>query len=209
MLSCFPGCTNAVQAYHNYCPSYTLRINSRKMPFQKTGRLAAHLMPHRVHTDSAFTQCADGLWNCTEIALLLLGNVCTSFSAWTCRQPQNGWFWLSAGLEYLSSGIPGLASAAATLPTVDWVPVSLSLADGSRCFFFLFVEELSSMTCGATNHNWRYAQTGSVLIQLTGTMLRVVGVWETIIDLPRGHHPPLLFSTLPHHPSVAPDRTWI
>lgn len=47
-------------------------------------------------------------------------------------------------------------------------------------FFEQFVEELSSMTCWATNHKWRFAHTGSALIQPTGTMLHVVGggwVW--------------------------------
>lgn len=69
-------------------------------------------------------------------------------------------------------------------------PVTISLDDGSRglCFpwgnkaiftavngFFLrFVEEISSMTCWASNHNWRYAQTGSALIHLTGTKLLLV-----------------------------------
>lgn len=33
------------------------------------------------------------------------------------------------------------------------------------------------MTCWATNHKWRFAQTGSALIELTGTMLRLVGAW--------------------------------
>lgn len=53
MLSSFSRCLNAVQAYYNYCPSYTLRITFRNLPFQKTGRLAAHLKPHEVHTDCA------------------------------------------------------------------------------------------------------------------------------------------------------------
>ena len=44
-------------------------------------------------------------------------------------------------------------------------------------FLLQFVEELSSMTCWATNHKWRFAQTGSALIELTGTMLRLVGAW--------------------------------
>lgn len=127
MLSSFSGYVNAVQAYYNYCPSYTLRITSRNLSFQKTGRLAAHLMPHEVHTDCIHTLCWCALKQSTlMLAVFVLGNVCTSFSVWTCRRHQNGRFWSSAGLEYLPSGIPGLASAAPTLPTVDWDPFSTS-----------------------------------------------------------------------------------
>lgn len=102
-------------------------ITFRNLPFQKTGRLAAHLMPHEVHTILRIRTTASVLeLKSILIALSLLGNVCSSFSIWTCRQPQNGRFWLSAGLEYLPSGISGLAAAAATLPTVDWDSFSTS-----------------------------------------------------------------------------------
>lgn len=50
MLSSFLGFINAVQACYNYCPSYTIRITPGNSPFQKTERLAAHLMPHEMHT---------------------------------------------------------------------------------------------------------------------------------------------------------------
>lgn len=85
-------------------------------------------MPHEVHTDTVYPHncyCAGD--KSILIVLLLPGNVCSSFSIWTSRQPQNGRFWLSAGLEYLPSGIPGLAAAAAaTLPTLDRDPFSTS-----------------------------------------------------------------------------------
>lgn len=106
----FSGFINAVQAYYNHCPSHTLRITPRNMPFQKTGRLAAHLMPHE-YTDAqqSSVSLSQSVW------------------AWKCLfqlfhldTAPNGRFWLSAGLEYLPSGIPGLASAATTLPTADW-----------------------------------------------------------------------------------------
>lgn len=50
----------------------------------------------------------------------LLGNVCSTFSIWTHILQRNGRFWLSEGLEYLPSGIPGFALIASTLPTVDF-----------------------------------------------------------------------------------------
>ena len=78
---------------------------------------------------------------------------------------------------------------------VDYVPPIHKKAKAAAIYGFLyfliqFVEELSSMTCWATNHKWRFAQTGSALIELTGTTLRLVGV---VIHLPWAHHPPLLF----------------
>lgn len=51
-----------------------------------------------------------------------------------------------------------------------------------------FVEVFSiRMSCWAPNHKWRYAQTGSALIPLSGTMLRLVGGWKLHILL-WGHH---------------------
>lgn len=78
---------------------------------------------------------------------------------------------------------------------VDYVPPIHKKAKAAAIYGFLyfliqFVEELSSMTCWATNHKWRFAQTGSALIELTGTTLRLVGV---VIHLPWAHYPPLLF----------------
>lgn len=172
------------------------RITSRNLPFQKTGRLAAHLMPHEVYTDTVYPHC---YCYCAgdqsiPVAVLLPGNVCSSFSIWTCRQPQNGRFWLSAGLEYLPSGIPGLAAAAALRLCPHWTGIPTSTSSHQSIIswrwqqttslsprtkpnpqqfmdFYNLWKNYQVMACWTTSHKWRYAQTSSALIRLTGTAL--------------------------------------
>lgn len=128
------------------------------------------------------------------VTQFLLGNVCSSFPYGCVDITKNGWFWLSAGLEYLPSGISGLASAAAALPAADWDPVGTSASHSmirwccERAAFLQqqpkpnpqqfmevlqFREEFSSMACWTANHKWQYAYTGSSLVPLTGTVLPV------------------------------------
>lgn len=112
MLSCLGRCVNAVHAYYNYCPSYTSRITSWDLLPQMTGRLAAREeLASRVVPP---LQQLARVWKCLQQLLFFHVDVA-----------KMGTFSLSAGLEYLPSGIPPSASAAPTAPTTRHIGPSL------------------------------------------------------------------------------------
>lgn len=117
MLSSLWRCLNAVHAYYNCCPSYTLRITSRDLLPQKTCRLAALQTPHEEQTECIVPAL--------KRSVLSLEMFATAFPCGSVYVAKMGSFWLSAGLEYLPSGIPGLASAAPTVPTIQHIGPSL------------------------------------------------------------------------------------
>lgn len=107
VLSSFSSSINAVQAYYNAAPPAYGGL-PHEPAFAKDWQISSS---QRVLVRAS-----------ALVVQFLLGKVCSSFPHGCVDITKNGWFWSSAGSEYLPSGISGLAAAA--LPTADWDPFS-------------------------------------------------------------------------------------